>query len=231
MRLLVGLGNPGTEHEGQRHNVGFMAVEAIGEAHNFGPERSKFRGRLREGALAGIKTLLLKPQTYMNESGRSVGEAVRFFKLAPGDVTVFYDELDLAPGKVRVKTGGGAAGHNGIKSIAAHIGPDFERVRIGIGHPGDKSRVTGHVLGDFSKTDRAWVEPLLDAVARQAPLVAAGDGAGFMSRVANDLAPPRPASSAASKNETAKRTTADRPEEAAGPLADGLRKLLRGQDE
>jgi len=179
MLLLVGLGNPGAKYARHRHNVGFMAVDAIAEAHGFGPERRKFGGLLREGALDGPggreKALILKPQTYMNESGQSVGEAARFYKLGLEDVVVFYDELDLAPGKLRMKTGGGAAGHNGVRSIDAHLGNGFRRARIGIGHPGDKAKVTGHVLGDFSSADQDWLVPLLNAVAASAPFLAADD--------------------------------------------------------
>ena len=191
MLLLVGLGNPGAKYARHRHNVGFLAVDAIGDAAGFGPARSKFQGEIREGLIGGEKALILKPQTFMNESGRSVGEAVRFYKLAPSDVVVFYDELDLAPGKVKVKTGGGAAGHNGIRSMDAHIGNNFRRVRIGIGHPGDKSRVTGHVLGDFSKADQDWLDPTLAAIASEANHLAKGDDARFLTAVAQRLAPPR----------------------------------------
>ncbi|RMH39087.1 MAG: aminoacyl-tRNA hydrolase [Alphaproteobacteria bacterium] len=180
MRLLVGLGNPGPKYERNRHNVGFMAVDRIAAAHGFPPWRRKFQGLVTEGRLDGERVILLKPETYMNRSGQSVGEAARFFKLLPGDIIVFHDELDLAPGKVRVKTGGGHAGHNGLRSIQEHIGPDFVRVRIGIGHPGDKSRVTGWVLGDFAKADGEWLEPLLDALARAAPALARGDTQAFM---------------------------------------------------
>lgn len=191
MLLLVGLGNPGEKYACHRHNVGFMAVDAIANAHGFGPARAKFQGELREGSLGGDKALILKPQTYMNDSGRSVGEAVRFYKLEPEDVVVFYDELDLAPGKLKAKTGGGAAGHNGIRSIDAHIGNGFRRVRIGIGHPGDKSRVTGHVLGDFAKADQDWLSPLLAAIAAEAKFLAGDDDNRFLTAVAQRLAPPR----------------------------------------
>ncbi|PQA86782.1 aminoacyl-tRNA hydrolase [Hyphococcus luteus] len=191
MLLLVGLGNPGDKYARHRHNVGFMAVDAIADAAGFSPARSKFQGELREGLLGGEKTLILKPQTYMNDSGRSVGEAARFYKIAPEDIVVFYDELDLAPGKIRMKTGGGAAGHNGIRSIDAHIGNNFRRVRIGIGHPGDKSRVTGHVLGDFSKTDQDWLGPMLEAIAGAAAHLADGDDNRFQTAVAQKLAPQR----------------------------------------
>ncbi|HBK90219.1 MAG TPA: aminoacyl-tRNA hydrolase, partial [Parvularcula sp.] len=157
MLLIVGLGNPGEKYARHRHNVGFMAVDAIAGAHRFGPERKKFQGVIREGEIGGVKFLSLKPQTFMNDSGLSVGAAMRFYKIEPADVVVFHDELDLAPGKIKAKIGGGLAGHNGLKSIAEHIGEEFRRVRIGIGHPGDKARVTGHVLGDFSKADQDWL--------------------------------------------------------------------------
>jgi PTH1 family peptidyl-tRNA hydrolase len=192
MLLLVGLGNPGGKYDRHRHNVGFMAVDAIADAHRFGPARRKFQGELREGALAGEKAIALKPLTYMNDSGQSVGAAIRFYKLAPTDVVVFHDELDLAAGKIKAKLGGGNAGHNGLRSIDDHIGPDFRRVRIGIGHPGDKTRVTGHVLGDFAKADRDWLDPLLAAMAKAAPFLVDGD-ARFATAVAQTLAPPKAA--------------------------------------
>lgn len=174
MLLIVGLGNPGSRYAANRHNIGFMAVDEIVRRHCFSPWRQRFQGEIAEGRLNGKKTIALKPRTYMNESGRAVGEAMRFFKLRPEDVIVFHDELDLAPGKLRVKRGGGHAGHNGLRSIIAHIGPDFRRVRIGIGHPGDPARVTGYVLGDFAKSDREWTEPLLEAIGEAAPLLASG---------------------------------------------------------
>lgn len=183
-RLFVGLGNPGPAYAGHRHNVGFMAVDRIADAFRFDPWRARFAGLVAEGRIGTEKLLLLKPSTFMNESGQAVRRAVDFFKLTPADVAVFYDELDLAPGRVKVKTGGGAAGHNGIRSIAAHIGPEFHRVRLGIGHPGHKDRVTGHVLGDFPKTDREWVADMLDAVAVEVPWLVANDAARFMSEVA-----------------------------------------------
>lgn len=191
MLLLVGLGNPGDKYARHRHNVGFMAVDAIADANGFGPARSKFQGEIRDGSIGGAKALILKPQTYMNDSGRSVGEAARFYKIEPADVIVFYDELDLAPGKLKVKTGGGAAGHNGIRSIDSHIGNGFRRVRIGIGHPGDKSRVTGHVLGDFAKADQDWLTPLLGAMASEAGFLADPNENRFTTAVAQKLAPAR----------------------------------------
>jgi PTH1 family peptidyl-tRNA hydrolase len=183
MKLFVGLGNPGPGHARNRHNIGFMAVDAIAAAHGFAPWRAKFHGQVAEGRLGAEKVMLLKPGTYMNLSGDAVQAALRFYKLAPGDVTVFHDELDLAPGRVRVKTGGGTAGHNGLRSLGAHIGPEFTRVRLGIGHPGDKRLVTNHVLGDFHKADADWVDDLLAAVAEGAPALAAGDAQGFLAAV------------------------------------------------
>jgi len=189
MRLIVGLGNPGPGHAGQRHNIGFMAVDRIAERHRFSPwKSSRFRGLTAEGNLGVHKVILLKPETYMNNSGESVGAAARFYKLEPADVIVLHDELDLAPGKLRVKRGGGHGGHNGLRSIDAHFGLDYWRVRLGIGHPGDKARVTGHVLGNFAK-DEDWLPPLLEAVADAAPLLAEGRMADFATRVALLTAP------------------------------------------
>ncbi len=187
MKLLVGLGNPGGQYARNRHNVGFMAVERIASAHRFGPWKKKFHGQAADGVIDGKKVLLLKPDTFMNESGRSVGEAVRFAKLDLGDVIVFHDELDLAPGKIRVKTGGGSAGHNGLRSISAHLGHDFVRVRMGIGHPGAKELVHHWVLHDFARDDAAWLDPLLDAVAGAAGRLVAGGEARFMTDVARAL--------------------------------------------
>ncbi len=188
MKLFVGLGNPGAEHALNRHNVGFMAVDAIAAAHSFPAWRKRFQGLAAEGKLGREQVLLFKPQTFMNASGRAVGEAVRFYKLDLADVVVFHDELDLAPGKVRVKTGGGVAGHNGLRSLSAHIGNDYVRVRIGIGHPGSKDLVTRHVLNNFPKADHAWLEPLLGAIAEEAPYLAEGASDKFQSRVAHALA-------------------------------------------
>jgi len=190
MLLLVGLGNPGEKYKRHRHNVGFMAIDAIAEAHRFGPARNKFQAEMREGDIAGEKAVAVKPQTFMNDSGQSVGAAMRFYKLSPADVIVFHDELDLAAGKIKAKLGGGNAGHNGLRSIDEHIGADFRRVRIGIGHPGDKTRVTGHVLGDFAKSDHNWLNPLLAAIAKSASFLSEGD-ARFATAVAQLLAPPK----------------------------------------
>ncbi|MFC3174409.1 aminoacyl-tRNA hydrolase [Novosphingobium bradum] len=185
MQLWVGLGNPGGQYALHRHNVGFMAVDTIAEVHGFGPPQKKFQGWLQEGRIGTEKILLLKPATFMNESGRAVGEALRFYKLTPTDLTVFHDELDLAPMKVKVRTGGGLAGHNGLRSIDQHLGPDFRRVRIGIGHPGHKDRVTGHVLGNYAKSEMDPLADMLGAIAAEAPWLAKGDDVRFMSDVAS----------------------------------------------
>ena len=185
MLLWVGLGNPEPGMARQRHNIGFMAVDTIAGRHGFAPWRQRFKGLVSDGDVDGTRILLLKPLTYMNESGASVQAAASFFKCEPGAVTAFHDELDLAPGRVRVKRGGGAAGHNGLRSMDRMLGtPEYWRVRLGIGHPGHKDRVMGHVLGDFSRGDRDWLLPLLDAVAADAPLLAAGREADYMTRVA-----------------------------------------------
>jgi len=183
MLLFVGLGNPGRQYAGNRHNIGFMAIEQIARAHNFAPFRARFQGRVSEGQIGGERIILLEPETYMNESGRAVGEAARFYKIDLDDIVVFHDELDLAPGKCRIKIGGGAAGHNGLRSIDAHMGKDYKRVRLGIGHPGDKNLVHSYVLNDFAKAEQAWVDTLCDAIARNAALIAKGDDAGFQNKV------------------------------------------------
>jgi PTH1 family peptidyl-tRNA hydrolase len=183
MRLLVGLGNPGSEHVGNRHNIGFMVVQEIARRHGFPPWRRRFQGVATEGAIGSERVLLLLPGTYMNESGRAVGEAARFFKLALPDIVVVHDEIDLAPMKVRVKTGGGVAGHNGLRSITAHVGNDYRRVRIGVGHPGAKELVYGYVLGDFAKAERPWVEALVEVIADNAGLLARGEDNTFQNKV------------------------------------------------
>ena len=187
MKLFVGLGNPGREYALNRHNVGFMAVDAIATSHDFPAWRKRFSGLAAEGKLGDEQVLLFKPQTFMNESGRAAGEAARFYKIGTCDVVVFHDEIDLAPAKVRVKIGGGVAGHNGLKSLSAHIGNDYVRVRIGVGHPGRKDLVTGHVLRNFAKADHAWLEPLLGAIGAEAPLLAEGANEKFQSRVAHAM--------------------------------------------
>ncbi|MEM7300768.1 MAG: aminoacyl-tRNA hydrolase [Pseudomonadota bacterium] len=236
MLVIAGLGNPGPKYADHRHNIGFMAVDRIFDAGGFSPWKSKHRAFISEGKLGGEKVLLVKPSTFMNESGRAVGEIARFFKLSPQDVVVIYDELDLPPGKVKMKTGGGAGGHNGIRSIDSHIGKDYRRVRLGIGHPGDKSRVHSHVLGDFAKRDQDWLDPLLDAVARHAPLLAEGSDSTFMNKVHLDTQGSTPASKPSrSQNRTGmgqshiRQARPKKPSVAppkTGPMADMLAKLL-----
>jgi len=236
MIVLAGLGNPGEKYARHRHNVGFMAVDAIADAHGFSAPRDKFHGVIREGFLDGSgdrrKAIILKPMTHMNDSGRSLRAAADFYKINVDDVVVFYDELDLAPGKLRVKTGGGAAGHNGIRSIDSHLGNAFRRVRIGIGHPGDRSKVTGHVLGNFSKADHEWLDPLLSAIARSAPFLGAGEDQRFATDVAQQLAPARPGgkkpddSRAAQKNNNVNAEPNDDGDATANPFADAFRKLI-----
>ncbi len=191
MQIFVGLGNPGAKYAGNRHNIGFMALDRIAEDHGFGPWKAKFQGQLTEGRLGSERVLLLKPETFMNLSGQSVGEAMRFYKLEPGDVTVFHDELDLAPGKVRVKMGGGHAGHNGLRSIHQHIGEAYQRVRLGIGHPGHKDRVAGYVLSDFAKAEADMLDDVLRGLSDGAPHLAAGDAGKLQNAVALRVAPAR----------------------------------------
>ncbi len=188
--LIAGLGNPGADYARNRHNAGFMAVDVIHESYNFGPWRGRFSGSLSEGVLGGRKTYLLKPMTWMNGSGDSVGAAMRYFKLPDSALVVIHDEIDLAAAKIRVKTGGGDAGHNGLRSITATLGPDYRRVRIGVGHPGEKTKVHGHVLNNFSKADEDWLVPLLSGIAEAAPLLADDNDVGFMNKVALLLNPP-----------------------------------------
>jgi len=190
MKLFAGLGNPGAKYAGNRHNIGFMALDAIQRANGFTPWRAKFQAEVSEGTLGSEKVILLKPLTFMNLSGQSVSAAARFYKLSPADLVVFHDELDLAPGKMRLKQGGGHAGHNGLRSIHDHIGPDYARVRLGIGHPGHKDRVAAYVLSDFAKADQDWLEDQMRAIAKAAPALAAGDGAQFSNLVAQQMTPP-----------------------------------------
>jgi PTH1 family peptidyl-tRNA hydrolase len=232
MKLFVGLGNPGPRYADTRHNVGWMAVDAIARAHGFGAERRKFQGQLAEGRLGSERMLILKPETFMNLSGQSVGEALRFHKLTPADVVVFHDELDLAPGKCRVKHGGGHAGHNGLRSLHQHIGPDYARVRIGIGHPGDKNRVADYVLHPFHKADYDWINPMLDGMADGAAKLADGDAAGFQNAVALRMQPARPdrPTRPSPPDRQAERTeaaSAPAPNAPANPFA-ALKKLIGG---
>lgn len=194
MKLFVGLGNPGPEYAGNRHNIGFMALDRIAADHDFAPWRAKFQGLVSEGALGGEKVILLKPGTFMNLSGQSVGAAMQFYKITPADLTVFHDELDLAPGKVRVKSGGGHAGHNGLRSLHQHIGDDYHRVRLGIGHPGHKDRVSAYVLSDFAKAEADWLDNVLRGLSDGAADLARGDGPRFTNAVALRIAPPRTSS-------------------------------------
>ncbi len=192
MKLIVGLGNPGAKYARNRHNIGFMAVEQMAADHGFGPWKSKFQGSLSEGRFGSARAVLLRPETFMNKSGDSVAAAARFFKIEAEDVIVLHDELDLAPGKVKFKMGGGHAGHNGLRSIHAHLGADYGRVRLGIGHPGHKDRVAGYVLSDFAKAEADWLDDVLRGVSDGAPYLAAGDAAKFMNAVSLRTAPARP---------------------------------------
>lgn len=226
MRLFVGLGNPGARHAGNRHNIGFMAVDRIAADHGFGPWRAKFQGQVAEGRLGAEKVVLLKPETFMNLSGQSVGEAMRFYKLEPPDVTVFHDEIDLAPGKCRVKQGGGHAGHNGLRSLHGHIGEDYRRVRLGVGHPGHKDRVPGYVLHDFAKAELDWLEDLLRGVSDGAPALAEGDAAKFMNAVSLRTAPPRSGTGTQAAPAAAPAPATDTVPAPEAPAASPLRRLL-----
>lgn len=196
MKLIVGLGNPGAKYAHNRHNIGYLAVERIADDHGFGAWRSKFQGVISEGRVGSEKVILLKPETFMNLSGQSVGEAMRFHKLTPADVIVFQDEIDLAPGKVRVKTGGGHAGHNGLRSLHGHIGDGYHRVRLGVGHPGHKDAVPGYVLRDFPKADQGWLDDVLRGISDGVDQLVAGDSGRFLNAVALRVAPPRSSTSA-----------------------------------
>lgn len=222
MILIVGLGNPGAKYAANRHNIGFMAVDQIAADHRFGPWKSKFQARIAEGRLGREKAVLLKPETYMNLSGQSVGQAMRFYKLEPEQVIVFHDELDLAPGKCRVKSGGGHAGHNGLRSLHQHIGPDYQRVRLGIGHPGHKDRVAGYVLHDFAKADQDWLDDLLRGIGEGAPDLAAGDSGRFMNAVSLRTSPPRSSGKPAQKKPE---TTKPKPDPAPQDTRSTLQKL------
>ncbi len=253
MLLIVGLGNPGRDYERHRHNVGAMALDAIHRRHGFPPWRKRFSAEIAEGSLGGAKTILMKPTTFMNESGRAVGDAARFHKLTPADILVIHDELDLPAGKTRLKSGGGGAGHNGIRSLTAHLGADYRRLRIGIGHPGHREQVHGYVLHDFAKGDAEWLDPLLDAIAADAPLLAAGKDAEFANRIhlatqpvaVDEALPPKAKKTKPLKAETASSDVTSEPVDsqsdvrpAAGPTPNapprggpfaGLRRLFGGK--
>ncbi len=243
MRVIAGLGNPGSKYAGNRHNIGFMAVDAIHRRHGFSGWSKKFKAEIAEGEIGGERVLLIKPQTFMNLSGEAVGEAMRFYKLTPADITVLYDELDLPPGKVRVKVAGGHGGHNGIKSLDAHCGKDYRRVRLGIGHPGSKEQVHNHVLGDFAKADRTWLEPLLDTIADHADMLLRGEDSQFLNKIAlatggkvDETAPaekPKPQKAAAGKSHIHQARNHAQPKAlpATGPMADMLKKLFGGKTE
>jgi PTH1 family peptidyl-tRNA hydrolase len=235
MLVIVGLGNPGSQYARNRHNIGFIAADAIHRRHGFPPWRRRFQAEVAEAPLGPDKCLLLKPQTYMNESGRAVQQAVRFYKLQPSDILVIHDEVDLPPGKIRMKAGGGVAGHNGLRSIGAAISNDFRRLRVGVGHPGVKELVASYVLHDFAKADRAWIVPLVDAIADNAALLVAGKDQTFANRLHEALGdkPERKRSKAArAVSETAESAAEEATPPAGanatshGPLARGLRKLF-----
>ncbi|TCR92173.1 aminoacyl-tRNA hydrolase [Rhizobium sp. BK376] len=239
MFLIAGLGNPGGKYQGNRHNIGFMAVDAIYRRHSFSPWSKKFKAEIAEGELGGRKVLLLKPQTFMNLSGEAVGEAMRFYKLEPADLAVIYDELDLAAGKARLKIGGGHGGHNGIKSIDAHCGKEYRRLRLGIGHPGAKELVHNHVLGDFAKADQAWLEPLLDTLADHADMLVRGEDSQLMNKIALALGgkaeeetPPKPERKPAAKSHIHQARNHNQPKmPTSGPMADMLKKMFGKKDD
>lgn len=230
MKLLVGLGNPGAQYSGNRHNIGFLTVDEIHARHGFTPWRDRFQGSMATGTIDGEKVTLLKPQTFMNLSGQSVGEAVRYFKIPVEDIIVFYDELDLVPGKIRVKTGGGSGGHNGIRSMDAHVGKDYQRVRIGIGHPGHKDLVSRYVLSDFAKADGEWLEPLLSDMAKAVPTLLKEGAASFMNKFAllqnkaGDARDQANSKKPAPKQDKARSVTPQ--EKSIGPMAAALKALL-----
>jgi PTH1 family peptidyl-tRNA hydrolase len=227
--LVVGLGNPGSQYEGNRHNIGFMAADAFVRRHSFSPWRSKFQAEVAEGTVGGVKVLVLKPMTYMNLSGQSVAAAARFLKIDLDHVIVIHDELDLPPGRMKVKKGGGAGGHNGLKSIDAHLGKDYWRVRLGIGHPGDKDLVAHYVLHDFAKADQTWLDPLVAAVSDHLPALMAGDEAGFMNKVAVATRPPKPKKDKPEAGPAAKQAVAPpitTPPSPSGTLAEALKAAM-----
>lgn len=238
MIIIAGLGNPGAQYAGNRHNIGFMAVDALQHLPSFSPWSKKFRSEISEGEIAGEKVLLMKPLTFMNLSGESVGEAMRFYKVKTDDIIAIHDELDLVAGRARIKTGGGHGGHNGLKSIDAHCGKDYRRLRLGIGHPGDKERVHGHVLGDFAKSDKVWLEPLLDAIADNAEMLVKGEDSQLMNKLAlavgvksEEKKAATPAKPAAKSHIHQARNSAQPmklPE--TGPMADMLKRMFGKKD-
>jgi PTH1 family peptidyl-tRNA hydrolase len=245
MKLFVGLGNPGSGYARHRHNVGFMALDRIVERHGLGPWKKRFHGEVCDGHIGGRRVMLIKPQTYMNDSGQAVGEAQRYLKVADGDIYVFHDEIDLAPAKLKVKRGGGNAGHNGLRSISAHIGNEYARVRIGVGHPGSRDLVSSYVLHDFAKADGDWLAPMLDAMADAAGRLAAGDEARFLTDVARKLQPLKqggketdqpggPPPDTARKDATSRPVTmahpaGERQSKRGSALAENLKKWLQGR--
>ena len=217
MKLIVGLGNPGDKYARNRHNIGFMAVDQIAGDHGFSPFRGKFQGSVSEGRLGAQKVILLKPETYMNNSGQSVAAAAKFYKFEPADIIVFHDEIDLSPGKLKTKIGGGHAGHNGLRSLHQHLGPEYGRIRMGVGHPGHKDAVPGYVLRDFSKADGDWLDDMLRGISDGAPHLASGDFAKFSNAVALRLAPSRPS--------TGVKRPAPAPTKAPGPAPETRSKM------
>ncbi|MCD2176360.1 aminoacyl-tRNA hydrolase [Rhizobium sp. C1] len=238
MKIIVGLGNPGPKYAANRHNIGFMAIDALHRKHPFGPWSKKFKAEISEGEIAGEKVLLMKPQTFMNLSGEAVGEAMRFYKLGPGDIIAIHDELDLPAGKVKLKVGGGHGGHNGLKSIDAHCGRDYKRLRLGIGHPGAKELVHNHVLGDFAKVDQGWLDELMDDITLNAELLFDGDGSKFMNKLAPPPTKAEKKDASAPKAQTAPKAQShihqarnhkpDLP--ATGPMADMLKRMFGKKD-
>lgn len=244
MLIIAGLGNPGAKYAGNRHNIGFMAVDAIQRRPGFAPWSKKFKAEISEGELAGEKVLLMKPQTFMNLSGDAVGEAMRFYKLGPQNIVAIYDELDLAPAKARIKVGGGHGGHNGVKSLDAHCGKEYRRLRLGIGHPGNKDLVHGYVLGDFAKVDREWLEPLLDAIADNAEMLVKNEDSQLMNKLALSVGakaddetakPPKPAKEPkpAGQSHIRQARNFNQPKAlpTSGPMADMLKRMFSKKDE
>ncbi|SFR38914.1 aminoacyl-tRNA hydrolase [Litoreibacter janthinus] len=218
MKLFVGLGNPGAKYSQNRHNIGFMAVDRIADDHGFAPWKSKFQGQVTEGRLGHEKVIMLKPATFMNLSGQSVGEAMRFYKLDSTDITVFHDEIDLAPAKTKCKSGGGHAGHNGLRSVHQHIGPHYDRVRLGVGHPGHKDKVPSYVLNDFAKAEQDWLDDVLRGISDGAPYLAEGDSAKFLNAVALRVAPARSSTTQQKPKPKAEPEPKPEPEDTRNPL-------------